>query len=106
MERHMPKGTRLAHRLAREVAMKEGPTREGRMPKMPKLYSSEEIMAGATIVAAMLGAGRLTVSNPKNADGFAQIAEMVVKCASAISQQRGKVDAQVQTGRKPSSLKI
>lgn len=85
----MPKGTRLAHRLAREAALKGGPPSKGHIPKMPKLYTSVEITAGATIVAAMLGAGQLAMPNPKNA-GFKDIAEMVVKCASAISQEREK----------------
>jgi len=86
----MPKGTRLAHRLAREAALKGRPPSQGHLPKMPKLYTSVDITAGATIVAAMLGAGQLTVPNPKNADGFKDIAEMVVRCASAVFREREK----------------
>jgi hypothetical protein len=84
----MPKATRLAHRLAREGAVKARSTSERHVPKTPKPYTSEEIIAGATIVAAMLQTGKLPVPNLRS--DFADIAEAVARCASAISEARQK----------------
>jgi hypothetical protein len=88
MEGHMPKATRLAHRLAREDTLKGRSTMVRHVPKTPRPYTSEEIMAGATIVAAMLQTGKLPVPNLRS--DFADIAEAVTKCASAISEARHK----------------
>jgi hypothetical protein len=79
---------RLTHRLAREDTLKGRSTMVGHVPKTPKPYISEEIMAGATIVAAMLQTRKLPVPNLRS--DFADIAEAVTKCASAISEARHK----------------
>jgi hypothetical protein len=84
----MPKATRLAHRLAREGAAKGRSTTEGHVPKMSKPNTAEEIMAGATIVAAMLQTGKLPAPNLRS--DFSEIAEAVAKCASAIAEARHK----------------
>jgi hypothetical protein len=79
----MPKATRLAHRLAREDAVKGRSSPGGHAPT-----TAEEIIAGATIVAAMLQTGKLPVPDPRG--DFSEIGEAVAKCASAVSDARHK----------------
>ena len=79
----MPKTTsRLHHRFGREDAI--------RPEKLISAHASEEITAGAIIVAAMLQAGKLPVPNLRNDDAFKDIAQLVAQCASAISKEREK----------------
>ena len=79
----MPKTTsRLHHRFRREDAI--------RPEKLISAPASEEITAGAIIVAAMLQAGKLPVPNLRNDDAFKHVAELVAQCASAISKEREK----------------
>ena len=79
----MPKTTsRLHHRFGREDAI--------RPEKLISAHGSEEITAGAIIVAAMLQAGKLPVPNLRNDDAFEHIAALVAKCARAISKEREK----------------
>jgi len=79
----MPKTTsRLHHRFGREDAI--------RPEKLILAHASEEITAGAIIVAAMLQAGKLPVPNLRNVNAFRDVAELVVQCASAISKEREK----------------
>ena len=79
----MPKTTsRLHHRFGREDAI--------RPEKLISAHASEEITAGAIIVAAMLQAGKLPVPNLRNDDAFKHVAELVAQCASAISKEREK----------------
>ena len=79
----MPKTTsRLHHRFRREDAI--------RPEKLISAHASEEITAGAIIVAAILQAGKLPVPNLRNDDAFKHVAELVAQCASAISKEREK----------------
>jgi ArsR family metal-binding transcriptional regulator len=79
----MPKTTsRLHRRFGREDAM--------RPEKLISAHGSEEITTGAIIVAAMFQAGKLPVPNQRNDDAFEHIAELVAKCAKAISKERDK----------------
>ena len=79
----MPKTTsRLHHRFGCEDAI--------RPEKLILAHASEEITAGAIIVAAMLQAGKLPVPNLRNDDAFKHIAELVAQCAGAISKEREK----------------
>jgi hypothetical protein len=83
MEGLMPKATRLAHRLAREDAIKGRSSPGGQVPT-----TAEEIIAGATIVAAMLQTGKLPAPDPRG--DFMEIAEAVAKCATAVAEARQK----------------